>query len=449
MPLQTGMNVRIRGTKDVGQLIQVRQATNTCVIKLNSGELRKNVPVEDVQETVDTKEKNSPIRLLTNGDQNSPKNGKIRSFEDGDIVRARYHKGNSWFRGKIIKVQRDGTYDIQYDDGDIETKVAGDMIELVQNNENLLPRRATTENKTKKNSYEVGDKVMARFNKGTKLFRGKITRVRLDGTYDIKYEDGDSEISVDDTYIEPCKQEKEVIHQTSQSGKLGIGDLVKARFKKGSKFFAGKITRVHSDGTYDIKYDDGDSESRVEMEYIEITKSNEEDDKKWSPKKSARRFNMGDSVKAKYRKGSKIYPGKIMRVRPDGTYDIKYTDGEIETAVDANLIEPDEEDLKASTQATPKKSTKLQVGDHVKARYKKGTKLFPGKITKIHLDGTYDIRYDDGDTETRVDRSMIETEVSNDTDKPSSPTKKAKSFEVGERVKARYKKRWYFRYLVR
>lgn len=48
----------------MGVLIQIRASSNTCVIKLNNGTLKKNVPLEDVEEAKDmsdTKEKRSPF----------------------------------------------------------------------------------------------------------------------------------------------------------------------------------------------------------------------------------------------------------------------------------------------------------------------------------------------------------------------------------------------------
>jgi hypothetical protein len=45
--LTAGMTVRIIGTSDVGALVLVREATQTCVIKLTrDGALKKNVLLE-------------------------------------------------------------------------------------------------------------------------------------------------------------------------------------------------------------------------------------------------------------------------------------------------------------------------------------------------------------------------------------------------------------------
>ena len=38
-------------------------------------------------------------------------------------------------------------------------------------------------------------------------------------------------------------------------------------------------------------------------------------------------FEEGDKVEAYYKGRSKLYPGRITRMRGDGTYDIDYDDG--------------------------------------------------------------------------------------------------------------------------
>lgn len=43
-------------------------------------------------------------------------------FTENDPVEVLYKgKGTKWFKGKISRLNRDGTYDIKYDDGDSET----------------------------------------------------------------------------------------------------------------------------------------------------------------------------------------------------------------------------------------------------------------------------------------------------------------------------------------
>ena len=50
--------------------------------------------------------------------------------------------------------------------------------------------------------------------------------------------------------------------------KLREGDKVEARFGGRDKWYKGKITNARSDGTFDILYEDGDTERRVKKRLI-------------------------------------------------------------------------------------------------------------------------------------------------------------------------------------
>ncbi|GAB9471047.1 hypothetical protein Gpo141_00008273, partial [Globisporangium polare] len=227
MLLTTGALVRIIGSDDVGVLMQIRDSSQTCVVKLTSGVLRKNVPLDDVVEAKardDARNSGkSPIRLVAGEGAGSPggarsdhlspeaqhsrldslatasrpspiKTGSSKLYV-GDTIKARYNKGAKWFGGKITRVRSDGTYDVEYEDGDVEMKVEMAFIEAVatsaaDDDRNDSGRPASPKSK-KSRGFTVGEKVKARFKKGSKWFGGKITRVRSDGTYDVEYEDGD------------------------------------------------------------------------------------------------------------------------------------------------------------------------------------------------------------------------------------------------------------------
>ena len=71
-------------------------------------------------------------------------------------------------------------------------------------------------------------------------------------------------------------------------------------------------------------------------------------------------------------------------------------DGETEEEDD------DEEDLPA-VRGPPG----LKVGAKIAARWKGGLVYYPGRVVSDHGDGSYDIDYDDGDTEDNVPAALI------------------------------------------
>jgi hypothetical protein len=54
------------------------------------------------------------------------------AFERGDVIEALFDGGDMWFQGKIARKRRNGSYDISYFDGDFETAVPPELIQLAR-----------------------------------------------------------------------------------------------------------------------------------------------------------------------------------------------------------------------------------------------------------------------------------------------------------------------------
>lgn len=121
-------------------------------------------------------------------------------LEVGDIVRARFMGGPNWFSGYIANVYPDGTYAIDYDDGDKETHVPRNMIAPLSLQED--------------SSFAVGDIVQARFCRGSKWYRGRIARTYEGGQYDILYDDGDLDRRLEGSYVRAVER---VVQESSES----------------------------------------------------------------------------------------------------------------------------------------------------------------------------------------------------------------------------------------
>ena len=51
--------------------------------------------------------------------------------------------------------------------------------------------------------------------------------------------------------------------RSPRKGKFAVGAAIEARYKGKSKYYPGKIAKANDDGSYDIAYDDGESEANV------------------------------------------------------------------------------------------------------------------------------------------------------------------------------------------
>jgi hypothetical protein len=92
--------------------------------------------------------------------------------------------------------------------------------------------------------------------------------------------------------------------------KFKVGDKVFANFEKTGIWYPGKIEKDNENGTYNIKYDDGDKENNVETENI-------------------RPINIGDKVFVNVKEKNIWIPGKILNFNNnDNIYNIEYDDTE-------------------------------------------------------------------------------------------------------------------------
>ena len=140
---------------------------------------------------------------------------------------------------------------------------------------------------------------------------------------------------------------------------------------------------------FDHTDDDGESETRVEARLITALGGGGSD----SDRGSSDKLREGDAVEARYRGREKYYPGKIDRDRRDGTYDISYDDGERETRVEERLIRKKRGSSRSRSRSRSPSRGRMRVGTRVEARYRGRSKKYPGKISRVHADGSFDVAY--------------------------------------------------------
>jgi hypothetical protein len=324
--------------------------------------------------------------------------GSKVEFWEGSKVEAQYR--NFIFKpGKISRKLRNGTFNISYDDGEKEFGVHGSLI------------RSYDE------EFGKGSKVEVRHRGGAQYFNGKITRTRLNGTFDILYDDGEKEMGVDKSRInsldvgEEMGVEKDLItlniekEKMVASGRFTVGQKIEARRGEKKQFLPGLIEGIDMDGACEILYDDGEKESNVSPSLLrELDFTVGQAIEAWRgqrpiaacPASSGIHFVVGQKVEARsrkmitevaeelgegskvevrYRGGSNYYKGKITRKRRNGTFDILYDDGEEELGVEASLI--------------------------------RSSFYHPGHIESVGSGGACNILYEDGEAEANVEPTRI------------------------------------------
>ena len=155
------------------------------------------------------------IRPLGRAKGGEPSPRKLSRFEEGGRVEADYRGKGKYYPGKISRDRGDGTYDVDYDDGEKETSVEEKLIRP----RSISPTKAAAA----ASRIKEGDKVDADYRGKGKYYPGKISRDRGDGTYDVDYDDGEKETSVEEKLIRAAG---------TNPAKVELGDEVEADYKR-------------------------------------------------------------------------------------------------------------------------------------------------------------------------------------------------------------------------
>ncbi|KAG3230104.1 hypothetical protein PI124_g24797, partial [Phytophthora idaei] len=185
------------------------------------------------------------------GGGDSDDDPKHKKFKEGDKVEAQYKGKSKFYPGVISRCRLNGTYDIDYDDGEKETGVAAELIRSLGKKGG-----GDSDDDPKHKKFKEGDKVEAQYKGKSKFYPGVISRCRLNGTYDIDYDDGEKETGVAAELIRSLgKKGGGDSDDDPKHKKFKEGDKVEAQYKGKSKFYPGVISRCRLNGTYDIDYD--------------------------------------------------------------------------------------------------------------------------------------------------------------------------------------------------
>jgi hypothetical protein len=272
---------------------------------------------------------------------------KKRLSLEGKKVQARRDGKAKHFDCTVVKDHGDGSYDIEYE----------------QRHEKSLTLESISI-PAEPGQFVKGQAIEARFGGKDKFYKGVIMNDNMDGTYEVRYEDGDNEPAV--KYIRELPSASSSPPQVS----LSVGQEVQARFGGKAEHYSGKIVRENGDGTFEIRYDDGDTEKKVPLDLI-------------SAAAVAGQFAVGEKIEARFGGKDKYYSGVIVSDNLDGTYQVRYADGDSEQ--DVKYIRS------VATTKPPVTQRQLSQGQKVQARFGGQSKYCDAFVTKDNGDGTYEV----------------------------------------------------------
>ena len=239
----------------------------------------------------------------TDSDSDDDRRGGGGRLREGDKIEADYRGRGKYYPGKIRREHSDDTYDVDYVDGERETRVAKRLIRKKDRSRSRSP------SPKRGRKLREGAKVEARYRGRSKYYPGKIRREHSDGT-----SRGRAEISRLEEI--PCRPPPRTIHVVAaapprSASAEGLHGMIVAAALPRSASAEG----LHGiTPRYDVDYDDGEKETRVREDLIKATDSDSDDDRR-----GGGRLREGDKIEADYRGRGKYYPGKIRRDRGDDT----------------------------------------------------------------------------------------------------------------------------------
>lgn len=360
------------------------QPDGSFTIRFETGEVETNLPVyklTPLPQQPPPKPQDKPLEPINSGTTwHAAKKPPIK-FTVGKRVEAKW-KGGRYFKGSILAANADDTYAVAFDEGGIDDKVpVAHILPVVAPN-------AVSPN----GGFQAGQRVEARW-QSRKYLQALVTARNSNGTYAIVFDDG-AEVPNQDRF--EMKQLKTSGPDTTKLPTFQVGQRVDARWKGGS-FYAGRITAVNDDGTYAIAFDDGDFESRESVNHIAPYAT------KVSP------FQIGDAVKAQWTNGE-YYAATITTVNGNGTFGVLYSDGisatvpvgQLEKVVAATVVASSSGGggyVEPTIAENVWNGPGFDVGLRVYSKWTNDT-FYPGTISHVNYDGTYDVAYDDGFSET-------------------------------------------------
>ncbi|RYG65361.1 hypothetical protein EON64_12060, partial [archaeon] len=197
----------------------------------------------------------------------SPTSSASRHFREGDLVDVETRRGRGPVEsGKVVRKKLNGRYEVRLDSGGFESEVEEEYIKKAKKAIRLRARsRSRSPKQSPRRSLSPPSRPRARSrSRSRSISRSPIVDRNSRSPYSRSITRSRSRSS------SPGRRRYSRASSPKQRRKPSVGDRIQAQYRGRGKYYAGKITRDRHDGTFDITYEDGDSETRVKEEWIRL-----------------------------------------------------------------------------------------------------------------------------------------------------------------------------------
>lgn len=352
-------------------------------------------------------------KLNFEGSVVSNTNGRRSKFKLRDTVEGNFKSKGTWYVGKIFKVHyydQYCTYDIDYLTGEFESEVAEDKIR-VESSRSAPENAASAYDLRQLRAQRPESKVVVNPLHRTGAFAGLNSAAAGRSGADSQSQ-----------------------QQQRTKSKYQAGERVEVNYRGHGKYYPAMVEVDYESGLYDVLYDTEERDIDVAEDLIRSPDQHPGSSED-SPLQNDRqtvlsglyKYEVGDRVEANFREIGKFIPGIITRDRGHGVFDIQYYDGRTESKVNFELIRLADQ----TSFFSPGKRSKYSVGQSVDSNCEGLGVWYHALIRNVLPDDTYNIQYDDGETEYDVSGDMLRPGGAYS---PGIPSLKP-FFRVGDRVK--------------
>ena len=321
-----------------------------------------------------------------------PKDTSPTTIQEGDIVEGNYHGCGTWHAAVVDRVRADGTFDLDYDNGDREVRMPAEFVRWpvlshsIHNNSsngiNLPTTTPTTPTTTIKDNYFANTTTTS--NQNIHTYVPNTTTSSSNTIYTDEY--STTPVRASATYTLSPMHRPEQPHSSFNS-----------------PIKAGRIYTPHSP-TPTIT-NTANFAKNVSFSIPTITK----------PSVKITVFD----TEANYRNKGIWLPVTAITDRMDGLYDVYYEDGDFEEAVLPVRIYPDPMNIinslenmhninssNSTSSSTAANSAsvvlKWYVGQNIQVNYHNKHFWLAATVTSVYSDNSVDVVYGDGEVECRV-----------------------------------------------
>ena len=341
----------------------------------------------------------------------------------GSTIKAKMSNWRTAYSGTVLATNDDGTYDVKFEDGEVVKKLASKWIIDEAGSAPAASQEPLV--------IKVGGTLKAKMGNWRTAYTGTVLAINEDGTFEVKFEDGEvvkklakkwiiggatavvekptSAVVEKPTSAVVEKPTSAVVEkpQAATAGSTPIviktGGRIEAKLSNWRQAYGGTVKAINADGTFHVVFDDGEELKYLQKKWIiggETAVVESEKDTVGD----ALVIKVGATIKAKLGSWKQAYSGTVLGINGDGTFHVKFEDGEEMKYLqkkwilggDTAIIQSSDAPSVSSGAASDDDNV-LRKGKVIQAKLPNWSKPYNGEVMGVNTDGTIHVKFEDGD----------------------------------------------------